>query len=564
MAYSSWFRRNQKRVYIVMICAMGAWGIGSSAMFLVPQKSVGTIAGDNITRDKLVDFESRWRRILLSSLKGPVLDLVWKQMIYEHEAKNAGLVVTDRDISEGLQELSLQIFGGATNIPGEHLVKVLCGSFNVNQDQLFRTIEEIVHIHKLDYFMKNSIKVTADEAWQRYMLENEKVKIKYAALNAEDFIDSVEVTDNDLEPFYNKYKDDMPDKQTGNIGYKEPEKIMVECIIANYNEMAERVTVTDDEVLEYYEQNKETEFRSVADAADEKPSDGNEADTASFKPFDDVKEQITANLQKQKSRDMANDLISKVDSEIYEHLDKLDRPSFEDIAQKHALTYRVLQSPTKNDAFISKEEAEILMIGTDRFASIAFDREKHDPSSPLEALEGKYVFQVIDRKPPTTPPLEEIYNKVRADVMLDAAYRKAEGMAQICLDKIRTTSFDEGLKLAAAELGIKEPVTGETEFLGRPSVFNNQPQDYIVAMQAYRPNVVAKAFSLKENDVAAAFEGEGKKACYIITLSGKKAASQEEFDKNRARIVEQYTEAKRRYAISKWEKSLVDRSTLDI
>lgn len=39
MVSSSWFRRHQKTVYIVMIFAMFVWGISYSAMEMIPKKT---------------------------------------------------------------------------------------------------------------------------------------------------------------------------------------------------------------------------------------------------------------------------------------------------------------------------------------------------------------------------------------------------------------------------------------------------------------------------------------------------------------------------------------------
>lgn len=562
---------------------MGAWGIGSSAVYFIPQKPVGTISGEEITRDQLADFETRWRRILLTGLQGPLLDLVWKQLIYEREASRSGIIVTDNDISEGIQDLSFQIFGGKPNISSEQLIIILCNNFNVNRDQLLQTIKEVMRIHKLDFFLKNSVRVTTEEAWQRYSLENEKVKIKYASFNTADFVDTVSVTDAEIEAFYNKNKDVLPDKLTGSYGYKEPEKVKIEYIMANYNELEKRVNITDDEMLKYYEENKEVEFReNIRDKSttdneknnNDNPDSSNESKDAQdgdsnpelkqFRPYNDIKELIKSRLQKQKAKDMANELIAHVDEEVYENLDKLGKLSFKDLAQKYDLTYEIPKSPDKKNELISKDEAEMLLIGTDRFASNAFNREKYDPSPPLDALDGRYIFQVIDRQSPSTPPLSEIYEKVKSDLKLEMAFRKTRELAELCLNKMKDTSFKEGLDSFISDMGGKGPEYGETEYLSRPTLLDNRSQAYIVAMQEYRPSVVSKAFKLKDKEIALAVEDEGKKASYLITLVDKKEITREEFDKNTEQIFRRYVGEKQRHTISKWEENLLRQSHLDI
>lgn len=575
MGFNNWFRRNQKKVYIVMIFAMGAWGIGTSAIYFIPQKPIGTISGEKITRDQLADFDTRWRRILLSRIQGPVLDLVWKQMVFERESNRSGIVVTDTDIYTGLQDLSLQIFGGKTTVDHENLIRLMCSTFKVNRNQLLKTIKEVMSIHKLDYFLKNGVKVTTDEIWQRYSLENEKVKIKFASFDTKDFTDTINVTEDEIKDFYNKHKDDFPDTSAGTYGYKEPEKVRVEYIMASYNELRKRVNITDEEMLKYYDENKEIEFKEtikkkpVAEKDDlntgtATASEGSDLESTKFKPFAEVKELIKNKLQNEKSKELANELIAKADEDIYENLDKLERLSFKDIAEKYGLTYKILESPTAKTEFISKDEAEKLLIGTDRFASIAFEREKYDPSQPLDALIGKYIFQVIDKQIPTTPPVSEIYEKVKSDLKTDKALKKTREMAEQCLNKMKGTSFKEGYDAFISETGVKKHEIGVTDYINRPTIMNNSQYGYIASLQAYRPNVVTKAFELKENEIGLAVEEGGKKASYLITIIEKQEAKREEFDEKIEQIRKRYVAEKQRYILSKWEDNIVKQSHLDI
>ena len=569
MAFNGWFRRNQKKVYIVMIFAMGAWGIGSSAIYLIPQKAIGVISGEKITRDQLADFETRWRRILLSRLQGPVLDLVWKQLIYDRAANRSGIIVTDSDIAEGVHDLASRTLGGRANIDGENLIRFLCSNFNVNRSQLIRTIEEVMRIHKLDYFLRRSVKVTTEELWQRYSIENEKVKIKYVAFNAKDFVDNIEVSDSEIESFYQKYSNDFPDEITGSFGYKEQEKVKIEYVMASYDELAKDINVTDDETLEYYEENKEVEFKE--DSKTEPTGDeNNDDDTYSsselpqFRPYKKVKDLINEKLLKQKTNDLANELIAKVDEEIYDNLDKFERLSFEDLAKKHGLIYKIPKSPNRDTAFITKNESEVVLIGSDRFASIAFDREKLDPSPPLNAVEGKYIFQVIDNQSPTTPPLSEIYEKVKTDLKLEMAFRKTRELSELCMNKMQEMSFKEGFDSFVNETGYKSLESGETEFVSRPTLVGNRPYGYISSMQAYRPNIVLKAFKLKDKEIALAVEGEGERASYLITLVDKKVVTREEFDEKAEQIRKKYITEKQRFTLLKWENSITKESKLDL
>lgn len=566
MGFNGWFRRNQKKVYILMIFAMGVWGIGSSVMFMIPQKPMGTVFGEKVRKDEFIDFEERWRKIVLSGVRKPSLDIIWKQLVYERAAKQSGIIVTDRDVMEGVYDIGKQLLQAPSTIPSEQLVMIMCNAFHVNRSQLLQTIREVVTIHKLDFFLKSSVKVTKDEAWQRYSSENEKVKLKYVEFKAEDFVDSVNVTEQEVSEFYNKYKDLIPDKLKGSYGYKEEEKVKIEYIMADYSEMQKRVAVDENEMLKYYEDKKD-EFILPVKIAENSDADSKEdaEPEKKYKPFDEVKGDIKNQLLKDKAKEFASDLISKVDEVIYENIDKLNKPSFEDLAKKYGLTYEIPKHGKNNSEFVTKAESETLLVGTDRLSSIAFNRDKFDPSPPMSSLQGMYIFQVLDKRAPMSSSLADARQDVERDLKTEKAFRKARELAEQCLKKMEENTFDSGYKSFVGSTGIGSISVEETEFLNRGLAQNGRtPEGYIVAMQGYRPNVSEKAFSIKDKEVALAVEDEGKKACYVVSLADKKEVDAEEFEGKLEEIIRGYTNQKQRYLLKKWEENITNKSELYI
>ncbi len=564
MGFNEWFRRNQKKVYIVMIFAMGVWGIGSSVIFFIPQKAIGTVFDEKITKDEFVDFENRWRKVILSGYKGVSLDLIWKQLVYERAAHKSGIVITENDIIEGVYDLARQKINTSGDVPAEQLIMILCNVFKVNRNQLLRTVKEVMTIHKLDYFLKSSVKVTDEEGWQRFSAENTKVKLKYAEFSANNFINSVDVTNEEVESFYDKYKDAFPDKLTGSYGFKEDEKVRIEYIMADFKEMLKNVSVADDELLKYYEDNKETEFvmpvKEVADDTEKK-----EDDAIKYKPFDEVQETIKNNLLDKKSKESANELISKVDEDIYESIDKLNRPTFEELAKKYGLVYKILDQGRRGSEFMTKDELEKVLVGKDRLSIVAFDRDKFDPSQPMESLDGKYIFQVIDKQFPMSPPLSEIRNDVENELRIEKAFRLARELAEQCLKKMQDSSFESGYDSFIAEKGLAGLELGETEYLKRQSTASDtSPHGYVVAMQAFRYNVLEEAFKLKDKELGLAVENSGNKACYVVALAGKKDADRGEFDKNKEKVLNRFRVEKQKYTLKKWEDNISKMSQLNI
>ncbi|MCC7213044.1 MAG: hypothetical protein E3K40_04295 [Candidatus Brocadia sp.] len=571
MVASSWFRRHQKTVYIVMIFAMCVWGVGYSAMEMIPKKPVGKALGRKITQDEFADMLGRWQRLFFSQAKESVVSLVWKQLMYVEKAKSMGLTVTMQEIDEGLQRFAFQIFGESKNLDKSRLLQFLCVNFRLNQEQIVRTLREAILVEKLDSMMRMSVKMTTDEIWQRYSLENEQVKLKALALKAKDFKDSVQVTEDEIRAFYEKHKDDDYHADADKPGYKFPERVKLECLIARYPDLEKQVPVTDDEMKKYYEDNKETQYKITTkdESPAEKKTVKKEEKTSSdagkskeqktittYKPFSEAKGDIQKILARQKAIAKAKEIMNTLDEEIYETLDKADRPSFKELALKYNVAYEIPKGKKSNDEFLTENDLFEIFPGSDQLVQIAFDREKHEASIPLEFVEGRVVFQLIDKKVAAAPPLEEIRNVVINDLRMEKGLQKAKELAEKYTGTTANTSFDDLVKAIKAESGLKEIPVYETNYINRPMKLFNKESRYIEAMKEDRPNVAKKGFELKPGERGIAVETSGEKACYILQMIDKKAADKTAFEKDKESVTQRYLYEKQESFMTDWQNDL--------
>lgn len=571
MVASSWFRRHQKTVYIVMIFAMCVWGVGYSAMEMIPKKPVGKALGRKITQDEFADMLGRWQRLFFSQAKESVVSLVWKQLMYVEKAKSMGLTVTMQEIDEGLQRFAFQIFGESKNLDKSRLLQFLCVNFRLNQEQIVRTLREAILVEKLDSMMRMSVKMTTDEIWQRYSLENEQVKLKALALKAKDFKDSVQVTEDEIRAFYEKHKDDDYHADADKPGYKFPERVKLECLIARYPDLEKQVPVTDDEMKKYYEDNKETQYKITTkdESPAEKKTVKKEEKTSSdagkskeqktittYKPFSEAKGDIQKILARQKAIAKAKEIMNTLDEEIYETLDKAVRPSFKELALKYNVAYEIPKGKKSNDEFLTENDLFEIFPGSDQLVQIAFDREKHEASIPLEFVEGRVVFQLIDKKVATAPPLEEIRNVVINDLRMEKGLQKAKELAEKYTGTTANTSFDDLVKAIKAESGLKEIPVYETNYINRPMKLFNKESRYIEAMKEDRPNVAKKGFELKPGERGIAVETSGEKACYILQMIDKKAADKTAFEKDKESVTQRYLYEKQESFMTDWQNDL--------
>jgi peptidyl-prolyl cis-trans isomerase D len=568
MVSSSWFRRHKKTVYIVMIFSMFVWGISYSAMEMIPKKPIGTIFGRKITENEFLDMLGRWQRLFFSQARESVVSIVWKQLMYVEEAKNMGLVVTAQEIEEGLLRLGFQIFGGEVNINRPQLIQFLCNNFKLTQDQISRTLKEALLVEKLDSMICSSIKMTTEEIWQRYSLENEQVKFKALILKAKDFLDSVNTTEDEIRAFYDKYMNEEYNTDSDKPGYKLPERVKIECIIAKYDDLEEQVAVTEDEMKIYYEAKKEYQFKvttveskpadaKATSAAEKKVTKQEENKTITqYKPFTEVKEEIRKTISKQKSRDTSTETMNKLDEEIYETIDKAERPSFEKLASKYKLTYVIPAGKKSKSELLTENDLFELFPGNDQLVQTAFDRDVFESSVPFDFVEGKVIFQVIDKKSAAAAPFEEIRSHVINDLKHEKGLLKAKEVSEKYAGTKNNITLEDILKSIKTEYPQKNFSICETSYINRPIKLFNKESRYIEAFKEDRPNVAKKAFELKQGQFGIAIETSGEKACYIINPTDRKPADKALFAKDKDNLTKRFLYEKQEAFLADWRTDL--------
>lgn len=553
MAATTWFRRNQKKLLgILVVFLMVIWGIGPAAEYMIPKPAVGEILGEKITQEQFTNTAVRWANIFFRDSKENAAQLIWRQMALFRQAEKMGIFITEAELAQEIQNFFPVDPLAFADKDGYR--RMLGSVFHLTDDQFEQTIKEYLLIRKLQYLLKSSIKITENEALQRYIKENEKVKVKYAALEAKDFISHVETDEDEIKSFYTKYSERFPNAAEETWGYKEPEKVKIEYIMAGNDAVEQQINITDEEMHKYYEDKKELMFRKEAgdtSESEEKP-EGKESDKTSvseFKPFDEVKEQIKNNLLLKERDAMVNKLIADADNEIYENIDKKEFISFSKLAQKHGLSYVIPTNQNNGTNYFTKDELKEMIIDLPQFPQQVFDREINDPSPPLSSLEGKLIFRVIEKVDPRIPPYEEVRDKAAGDLRYEKAFAEAEKLAKKCLEIINQTSFEEGIKFIEEATGKIEII--ETGYISRPGIISEDDDTEILEQE--RAKIAETVFGLKVGGSAIAVEYKGEKTCYVVTLVDRKKVDPKKFEEVKELIMIQYLMEKQLAFITEWE-----------
>jgi hypothetical protein len=333
-----------------------------------------------------------------------------------------------------------------------------------------------------------------------------------------------------MRTFYNKYKNNYP-----NV----PEKVKIEYVIAKNDVIRNQVNITDEKMLEYYESAKDIMFQKE------------DAPTLEYKPFEEVKEQIENTLLLKESDARVDKLIANADNDIYENIDEdgfIDI-DFSKLAEKYDLSYVAPTNPNDGTNYFAKEDLTGIVLGLEQFPQLVFDREINDPSPPLNSMEGKLIFRVLERVEPRTPSYEEVSDKVKKDFSYEKAFRKAESLAEKCVEEIKRTSFDEGINLIEEEAGKIQII--ETDYFSRPGIFSESNYDIVLGMDSL--GLARTGFGLKVGESAIAIESKGEKVCYVVTLVDRKKTNPGKFEEEKDSITQRYLMEKQLALLSEWE-----------
>ena len=562
MPATHWFRRNQKKLlFVLVIFLMVIWGIGPAIDYLVPKPSIGNIFGEKISQEEFNDTVIRWTRVFFRDSKEQVSREVWQQMALVHLSEKMGVYVTNEELAQEIQRLFP--FGQQMFSDREGYQRMLGSIFRMTEYQFEKTIREFLLAQKLRFLLKDSIKITREEAFQRFSKENEKVKIKYAALPVKDIVGSVEINEEEIKSFYDQHSGNFPNEEEGVWGYKEPEKVKLEYVIARYDMIEKEITVSQEEMLTFYEENKDVMFQEVVSdikQQEDKPEEKNKGEDSvpEYRSFDDVKGQILVTLKREKSEVLANERIADADSEIYDKFGQEGFVGFSKLSEKFGLSYVVPTSQKDGTNYFTREDLDKVILGLVQLPQLVFDRDVNDPSPPIGSPEGPIIFRVLERIKPEIPPYETIRDKVAEDLRQEKAFRNAQQLAEKCLEKIKKTTFEEGVKSLEDGAGKIEII--ETDYFKRPGIIGED--SYISVLGQDKLELAKEIFGLKIGEATIAVKGKGDRACYLVTLVDKKKSDPAEFEKEKESAMEKYLIEKQFAFLSEWEPWINEKTQL--
>ncbi len=186
-------------------------------------------------------YKDRFSEQMLNQmdLRGTALDQLINDALQIQEAKRLGFKISDKELKKTIQ--SLPYFQTEGTFSKEKYLRLL--SLNRMNPKKFETQQRDLLLTQLfQQFIRGTVKISDQELWNQYLLENEKVALDVMPINPIMLEATVVVTEEALQEYFKAHEDDFLTPKKVNAAYVQfpPEK---------YNAL---VKVYTGDIEEYY------------------------------------------------------------------------------------------------------------------------------------------------------------------------------------------------------------------------------------------------------------------------------------------------------------------------
>jgi hypothetical protein len=362
------------------------------------------------------------------------------------------------------REFLKQVTQGRMN--GE-LFNLMMADFNnrVSDQQVLSAIADQVRMRKVMALLGGGM-VTPYDIFRAYRDQSEKVSAKLVEVPVSKFLPQVpEPSAEELQSYYDRYKDVLPDPSRATPGFKVPRQVQIEILSIDGNARARyfKDQLTEAELRTAYE-NRKSEFE-VQPGPGELPNDlfaGHpELTPPAIRSFADVRGVLASTLADEKAQTDIVEKFEKIKKDILDpffdsYQDALDEqeearkrgsqpaplpspPELKDVAKRYGLVHDLTPMLSREEANEYSQIHEAKVGLTRAVGGRTFADEFFDPKTALyETVEltdpfgTRYLARKVKDASPRVPPLDE----VRSQVAVAWKIEKARPLAQKAADQV--------------------------------------------------------------------------------------------------------------------------------
>ncbi|UCE07255.1 MAG: peptidylprolyl isomerase [bacterium] len=427
-----------------------------------------------------------------------------------------------------------------------------------------------IPFNKIYQEVMTSVFITDEEVKQEFIKRNQKVKVKYVSFSSTDYkIEDSEITQKDIETYYNEHRKD----------YEEDEKRKIQYVLFEITPTSSdtnEVLYVAETLLDSI--NQGIDFAYLAENYSDDPGSAkNGGDLDYF-------ERGVMDQQFEEAAFGANvgDVVGPITSQFGIHIIKVEDKKVDDDKEKvrarHILlkvepsqnTYEIVRDNANYFAEVAQEEGfkqaviseKVKVDTTDFFTSSGFipklGMQKRITDAIFHAKVGKVsrvhyiedrgyiVYQLIDIQKEQIRPLKDVEQTIKNIVSREKQKELAEKTAQEFREKIRIPEDFERLTEQDSLLNVIE-----TEFFALNGYVRNIGRD---------ANFIGAAFGLEVDEISSVVSET--RGAYIIKMVEKQEFDEIAFNSQKESLRNELIQQKQRTAYNNWYNNLKENATI--
>lgn len=403
-------------IIIVSFSVWGGWKKAGRGEGSLMTDTAFTIYGRDYTVPEMHRLQRRLRPMFMmglmelyqgldSAARGPDTqggDFLFNSLVLEHEMEKLGVNPSNEDAKEALQKLSPLQENGKFSLERAQMLEQNVAADGLSGQDLLDIMKLDIGLKAMQALLGKNYVPSPVEVEKAYASKYQTLKISTIDFKLDDFKKAAQVTDADIQKYYDEKKD----------SYKTAEKRGVSYIFFAEPKPEEKKP----EEKKPEDDKKTPEKKAEEKAAEEKKKAEEEAKAA-----EKLKQDRNAMVER----------INKLNAEL-----RMKKAAFAETAA--SLKETVVKAPAfARDAAPAelKDEADVME------AIFSFNKDTHGFSEPVRGSKGFYIFTVDQIEEPKQQELAAVKDKIK-ETLVEQKGQEALGKA---VNEART-ALQEGLK----------------------------------------------------------------------------------------------------------------------
>lgn len=540
-------------------------------------------------------------------IKQQVLNGLINETLIRQAASEMGILVSDMEVQNVILGIPAFKHNGVFD---QKFYERSLGGARLTPAVFEAQVRQRLLTDKLKALLGSGLAVTEAEARDHYMFENEEINIAYISINAsecetevnatkqdltlwyeshnenymtepqtklrymalkESDIDDANVTDSEIEAYYKDHKNDYEVKERRRARHillkisEGADEDSIEKIQKKAKKIRDRIengedfanlakensedagSAKDGGELGFFSRGMmikpfEEAVFSMKEGKVSKPVltrfgwhiiELEEIEPGRVKPLTEVKNSIVTRLKDQKTKNMLWDRANKAYDEI------IQLGSLSAYAEQHEIELKTTE-------FFSQKKPPAVTGGDPELLKTLFALNSGELSSLLQIHQGILIAEVLEKKAPYLPSLEEVKEQVKKDYVRE----KAKELCRLKAQELLEATKKQGLEAAAKDKGLKIQQTG---------LFKRTDK---TAKGKLPPTVAPAGLSLCEGKVCPDEIAESGNSFYVLAFKEKKDADIADFPAQKDAMTKRILEQKQQTLFEDWLKHQWERASI--